>query len=134
MSEGEETVSATIRMEYMESSASVEILTITAPAGLRVQESNIDLSSGESFSSSRPATSESPTTPTSISQHPAPIPRHTERSPKFTFGKSIQLKCGNWKTGLEVGMLFGVVVMVWMLFSIPIIFYVLPPSVREVIA
>ena len=147
--EGEVAASATVYMEYMDSPAIVERLTTSAPVGLGVQESNVDLATRASSNSPSPATLESPTlmpvraSPTS--QHPASelptlIPRDessihfvcTERSPKSMFGTSIQIKCGNWKTVLEVGMLTGIIVIVWVLFSIPTILYALPPKIREV--
>ena len=138
---------STVYMEYsIALPAVVERLTTSAPVGLRVQESNVDLmiTTRASSNSPCPATPESPATPTSqqpaVSELPVPISRDessiqlvcTERSPKSTFRKSIQLKCGNWKTGFEVGMLVGVIIVVWVLFSIPTILYALPPKIREV--
>ena len=149
--EGEVAASATVYMEYMDSTAIVERLTTSVPVGLRVQESNVDLATRACSNYPSPVTSESATpvlvrtSPTS--QHPASelptlIPRDessiqlvcTELSPKSMFETSIlnQFKCGNWKTVLEVGMLTGIVIMVWALFSIPTILYALPPKIREV--
>jgi hypothetical protein len=145
--EGEAASSVAVYMEYMESPAMVERLTTSAPVGhIRVQESNIDLATRASFNSPCPATTESPIP---NSQHPSSelptlIPRDessirlvpheecTEQHPKSTFGTSIQFKCGSWKTGLEVGVLTGIIIMVWVLFSIPTILYALPPKIREV--
>lgn len=147
--EGEVAASAIVYMEYTDTPAIVERLTTSVPVDLRVQESNIDLATRASSNSPSPATSESvtliPVRASPTSQHPASelptlIPRDessiqlvcTERSQKSTFGTSIQFKCGNWKTILEVGMLTGIFITVWVLFSIPTILYALPPKIREV--
>ena len=141
-------------IEYTESPATVERLTTSAPVGfVRVQESNIDLTTGGSFNTPCAATSESPVTIASpTDQHPPSesptliprdqssfrlVQRHgddctTKQHSKPTFGRSIPFKCGNWKTGLEVGMLSGIIIIIWVLFSIPAILYALPPKIREV--
>ena len=121
--EGEVAASATVYMEYIDSQAIVERLTASAPEGL-VQESNI--------------AEASPTHPASELQ--TPMPRDvsstqlvcTEQSPRSKLMSSIQLICENWRTGLEIGILTGITVMIWGLFSIPTIFYALPPKIREV--
>ena len=132
--------------------ATVERLTTSAPVGLvRVQESNIDLTTGGSFNTPCAATSESsaimssPTDQHPPSESPTLIPRDqsstrlvqrddctTIQHSKPTFGRSVPFKCGNWKTGLEVGMLSGIIIIIWVLFSIPAILYALPPIIREV--
>ena len=146
--EGEVAASATVYMEYIDSPAIAERLTTSASEGL-AQESNIDLTTRVSPNSQCPAASELPTLmPTiasPINQHPASelptlIPRDessiqlvcTERSPRSKLRSSIQHICGNWRTGLEVSILTGIIIMVWGLFSIPTILYALPPQIREV--
>ena len=149
--EGEGAGSVAVYMEYTESPATVASLTTSAPVGVvRVQESNIDLTTGGSFNTPCAATSESPAmiaSPTDQhppSESPTLIPRDqssfrlvqrhgddctTKQHSKPTFGTS---KCGNWKKGLEVGMLSGIIIIIWVLFSIPGILYALPPMIREV--
>ena len=152
--EGEGAGSVAVYMEYTELPATVERLTTSAPVGLvRVQESNIDLTTGGSFNTPCAATSESPAmiaSPTDQhppSESPTLIPRDqssfrlvqrhgddctTKQHSKPTFGTSIPFKCGNWKKGSEVGMLSGIIIIIWVLFSIPAILYALPPMIREV--
>ena len=145
--EGEAAASVAVYMEYMESPAIVERST-TAPVGLvRVQESNIDLPTRGSFNSPCPVSSESPTispvraSPTSQhppSELPTLMPRDKSSIQLIPRDESsIQLmprdkyKCGSWKKGLEVGMLTGIIIVIWALFSIPTIFYALPPKIRD---
>jgi hypothetical protein len=51
---------------------------------------------------------------------------HTEQNPKS------ELKCGNWRKGLEAGILIVTILVVWALFSMPTIFYAFAPKIREV--
>ena len=138
--EGEAAASVAVYMEYMESPAIVKrSSTVTAPVGLiRVQESDVDLPTRRSINSPCSATLESPnTTPvraSSTSQHPpSELPTLMPRDESSTqLMPHDKFKCGSWKTGLEVSMLSGIIIVVWMLFSIPAILYALPPKIREV--
>ena len=136
--EGEAAASVAVYMEYMESPAIVERST-TAPVGLiRVQESDVDLPTRRSINSPCPATLESPTMmpvrASLTSQHPpSELPTLMPRDESATqLMPHDKFKYGSWKTGLEVCMLTGIIIVVWMLFSIPTILYALPPKIREV--
>ena len=123
--EGEAAIS--VYMEYLDSPATVEGCETTSPLESLVQESNVDLSMRAS--------------PTS-QQHPVPTPRpkyrslsrliHTKWNLRPKFRSLSELVRRNWRTGLEVGILTGMILMVWTLFSIPTILYALPPQIREV--
>ena len=73
----------------------------------------------------------------SKSQHPASeLPTLTSdgslTQPKGSRPKlvsMVQFLHENWRTGLEIGILTGIILMVWVLFSIPTILYALPPEV-----
>ena len=115
-----ETASA-IYVEYIDTPATVEgCETSSAQEGHGlVQETNVDLSMRASPTSQHPGASDL--------ESPTPRPKHRSLT------QLLQLQCHrNWRTGLEVGILTGIILMVWALFSIPIILYALPPKIREV--
>ena len=112
-------------MDYIDSPAAVEgCETSSATEGL-VQESNVDLSM-----------TVSPTSQHTASDLESPTQRPNRRSLTqlvHTKWKSLsELIRRNWRTGLEVGILTGIILMVWALFSIPTILYLLPPQIKEV--
>ena len=121
---------ATVYMKYMESPATVGKLTASAPVGLRVQQTNIAAVLTTRCTTHQHTTSELPML--------TPIPRdesstqlvhkNTGQSPK----SKLSLKCGNWRKGLEAVILTAIILTVWALFSIPTVFYALPPKITEV--
>ena len=113
--EDHEVATAVSSLEFVGSSALTE--TSPAPEDL-IQDTNVDLSS-------------------QISQHPAsglpaPTPDRSLTRPKGSRTKPVSIMHGNWRNGLEIGILTGIILMVWVLFSIPTILYALPPNIREV--
>ena len=122
--EGDSVAATAMYMEYMESAQITE--------GLRVQESNADLTVRTSPISQHLAIpSELPTPISSLRISDSESSNQlvsTEQSPKS------KLKCGNsvWRKGLEVSIPTAIIFVIWALFSIPTIFYALQPKIREV--
>ena len=121
---------ATVYMKYMESPATVGKLTASAPVGLRVQQTNIAADLATRCPTYQHPTSELPMlTPIPRDESSAQLVRNNiEQSSKF----KLNLKCGNWRKGMEALILTVIILMVWALFSIPTIFYALPPTITEV--
>ena len=115
----EDKAASAMSLEYVRSSAFME--TSPAPESL-IQETNVDLSMKAS-STGHHAASELPTQISEVTQ--STTPKHKLRSMS-------QLMHRNWRKGLETGILIGIILIVWALFSIPTILYALPPSVKEV--
>ena len=111
----ESEAASTMYTEYIDSPATVEVCEITSVTEGSIQESNVDLSMRVS-----PMASQHPT-----SDLESPTPRPERRSLNQPIRR-------NWRTGLEVGILTGIILMVWALSSIPTILYALPPKIREV--
>lgn len=113
----EDEATSAVPLEYVGSAALVE--TSPAPESL-IQETNVELSMEAS----------------SITQHPVPTPMSEDRSPtqlsntRTKLASTAQCMYGNWRTGLEIGVLTVIILMVWVLFSIPTILYALPPEVE----
>ena len=105
-------------MEHVDSPATVEGRETTSPLESLVQESNVDLSMRGS----------------PISQHPASELElsHTKWNLRPKLRSLSELIHKNRRTGLEVGILTGIILIIWALFSIPTILYALPPRIREV--
>ena len=126
--EGDAAISV-MYMEYVDSSATVEGCGTTSPLESLVQESNVDL-----------LMNVSPTSQHRASELPTARPKHRSLSrlthTKWNLRPKLRslskLVHRNWRTGLEVGILTGIILMVWVLFSIPTILYLLPPQIKEV--
>ena len=118
--ESEITSTAYSIIDYVDSPATVEGCETTSAREGLVQESNVDLPMRASPTSQHPA---------SDLKSPTPRPKHRSLT------QLAQLQCHrNWRTGLEVGILTGMILVVWALFSIPTILYALPPIIREVLS
>ena len=123
--EGEAVISA-MYTEYVDSPATAEGCETTSPPEDLVQESNVDLSMRASPTSQRPV--------------PTPRPKyrsltqllHTKWNLRPKLRSLSELIHKNWRTGLEVGILTGIILIIWALFSIPTILYALPSKIREV--
>ena len=132
--EGEAAALATVYMEYMEAVRSTEKLTASesAPEGLRVQESNADLTARTSPISQHLAILSSElATPISnviVNSESSAQLVSTEKSPKSKHNSENSV-C---RKGLEISILTAIIFVVWGLFSIPTIFYALQPKIREV--
>ena len=115
----EDKAASAMSLEYMRSSVFME--TSPDPESLN-QETKVDLSMRASSIGHHTA-SELPTQMSEVTQ--STTPKHKLRSMS-------QLMHRNWRKGLEMGILIGIILIVWALFSIPTILYALPPNVKEV--
>ena len=116
-----------LTLKYVGSSASVE--TKPAPESL-IQETNVDLST--IASSTRHHDYPASELPTHMSD--SEVTHSISPKPKLlsTARSMAQLVHRKWKTTVEMGILIGIILIVWALFSIPTILYSLPPTVKEV--
>ena len=115
--EGETAISA-MYMEYVDSPATAEGCETSEGS---VQAPNVDLSMRASPTSQHP-----------LSKLETPQLIHTKWNLRPKLRSLSELVHRNWRTGLEVGILTGIILMVWALFSIPTILYALPSKIREV--
>ena len=122
-----EVEAAESKYKNIESLATVERLTASAPISLRVQQTNI---AAERYPNHQYPTLELPTLTLISWEETQLVHNNIEQSPMF----KLSLKCGKWRKVLGAVILTStaIILMVWALSSIPTIFYVLPPKIIKV--